>query len=189
MLRPLSAIILMSGFQLASAQASPNIDYKNIFSGEENWSAKKEFLAWATPMEKKDEKKPCRPEIKKRIAEVDNGVLFCEQVATLNTVPAIIVWANFKTAKPSQYGHDCNAGLIYLDQKQKIVENSPADCDYVKNIEDPASTPILVFKVNRSGAVGMVFDGHGEECWGRAVLEQKGRLFEHVHELYWNCLQ
>lgn len=93
MLRPLSAIILMIGFQLSSAQASLNIDYKNIFSGEENWSTKKEFLAWATPMEKKDEKKPCRPEIKKRIAEVDNGVLFCKQVATLSSVPAVIVWA------------------------------------------------------------------------------------------------
>jgi len=173
--------------------APPVAEYGQIFAGD-NWISSDTFLNWATPLQLHDSgKMECSQEIRRRISKSANNVLFCEQVGTLesdeNSLSPKIVWAIIKLAQPSAYGHDCNAGIIYLDSSRTIIENSPATCDYVVKIEDPADVPIAVFQVTNTGALGIVFDGHGAECAGRAVLVQKANSFERVHELYWRCSQ
>lgn len=170
---------------------SPN--YKKIFTGK-HWQTSHEFKGWAESLGiSKENNGKCSNAIKDRIAEVKDGVLYCQKVGQINlaqeNASATLVWALIRKARSSQYGHDCNAGLVYLSQTEKIAENSPVDCAYVQKIDDPASVPVSVFRVKSIHNIGIVFDGHGAECAGRAVLEQMGNVFKQVYSIYWNCSQ
>jgi hypothetical protein len=184
---------LLFTFQITYAASSKEIDYKKIFVKSENWATSAAFLKWATPLNSHNKQMECSLAVKKRILSNPNKVLKCKQVSTVhsdkNTESALIVWANFKTIKPSVYGHSCNAGLVYLSKTKKIVEDSPADCKYVQDIEDPFSEPILIYKVKNNGAIGIVSYGQGAECGGRSAIEQKDNQFKEVHIFEMNCIQ
>ncbi len=169
-----------------------NIDYSKIFSGE-NWKTSAAFLSWAKPLPMRNsENMKCSERTKKRLADSINRVLFCEELATLEPEghgePAQLIWAIIRSTASSPHGHDCNAGMVYLDRTQSIIEDAPAICRYSLNIPDPSDTPIFAFQVTRTGELGIVFDGHGAECGGRAVLKQDGDSFERIHEFYWDCV-
>jgi hypothetical protein len=179
--------------QAVYAQPNTNIDYKKIFVKNSVWETDPTFLKWATPLNSQNTSIDCSLAIKKLIRSNPNKVLSCKQVSTIKgdktTEPAVIVWANFKTVKPSEYGHDCNAGLIYLSKTKKIVEDSPASCEYVEAIEEPFSDPILIYKVRTNGAIGIIAYGQGAECGGTSAIEQAGNQFHEVHVFEWSCMQ
>ncbi|WP_129128225.1 hypothetical protein [Geomonas oryzae] len=173
------------------ARSEQTMDYNKIFKGEA-WAGSTAFLQWARPLAiKSSANVPCSDRILRRLTDSAENVLFCRQVAELKVdglvEPAELVWAIVRKATPSSYGLDCNAGIVFLDNKQMITEDGPSDCEYSLGIVDPAYTPIMVFLVKLTGEMGIVFDGHGAECGGRAVLKQEGRIFKQVHELYWTC--
>jgi hypothetical protein len=184
--------LIFIGQATAGAMSSNGSDFGKIFAGS-NWSKGKSFTEWATPvtLQQDHRKIECGTEIKKRLTDSLRKVLFCEQVASLRIGGVAgsgkLIWAIVQKDAETQRIHNCNAGLIYIGEKQKIVEENPADCDYVMAIEDPSDAPFLAFQVKRTGQLGVVFDGHGAECAGRAVLLQDGAVFKKVQEFYWNC--
>ena len=188
-------ILLIGCMPLANSeevQPDQHMDYSKIFAGD-NWKTSAAFLSWANPLPMRNrENTKCSERTKKRLADSINRVLFCEEVATLepegHSEPAQLICAIVRSTTSSPYGHDCNAGMVYLDRKQSIIEDAPANCKYSLGIPDPSDTPILAFQVTRTGELGIVFDGHGAECGGRAVLKQEGDSFERIHELYWDCV-
>jgi len=171
--------------------AKPKPDYGKIFAGKK-WKTSVPFLSWAKilPLHKPENVK-CSKETKKRLVQSGDKVLYCEEVATLkregHNEPVQLVWAVLRSTAPSPYGHDCKTGIVYLDKKQTINTGDLAICKYALEIEDPADTPVLAFQVAQTGEMGVVFDGHGAECGGRAVLKQEGDSFKRIHEFYWNC--
>lgn len=181
-------VMLTDAEEVRSAQA---IDYNKIFAGE-TWSTSETFLSWAKPITiKSSEKTQCSDRTIRSLNSPLENVLFCQQVATLESEErgeaAHLAWTLIRTNTPSPYGHDCNVGMVYLDKKQTIKEDAPADCEYSMGIEDRADSPIMVFQVRLTGEIGIVIDGHGAECGGRTVLKQEGNSLKRVHELYWTC--
>lgn len=65
---------------------------------------------------------------------------------------------------------------------------SPVDCRYaverMPKTEERASYPVVIFKVVDSNELGIVFNGHGRECPGRAVLLKNDTVFEWVHKFH-----
>lgn len=197
-LRVLAVVVLACGAGLtggASHQESADFDYSALFAGAD-WARSRQFLDWATPIPLVGTPKvPCSDTIRSRIAGPAETVLLCEQVArTLSssqTNPTALVWALIRLPQRLPSGHDCRLGLAYLGERVDVrAGNSVADCDYVREfVEDPADTPVMLFRIKRTAELGIVFDGHGAECGGRAVLREMGGRLEVVHHLYWECSQ
>lgn len=188
----ISILFSFSSLLNLEALAESESDYKKIFAGE-SWQTSEAFLSWATPLTNLNRTKAqCSHEIKNRLADSAEKILFCEQVAKVGLdnkeESAQIVYSIRRTATPSDYGHDCRVGMSYVDKEKIILGNDPANCLDAQNIVNPSAKPIMVFRVNLTGEIGIVFDGHGAECGGRAVVRQHGSYLEWVHRLYWRCM-
>jgi len=160
-----------------------------------DWNKNKLFLSWAEPLQiKYSTKIECAGDIKRRIADPADSILLCSLVAAVKlpdkNKPAYIVWALIKRKTRSRLGHDCTCGIIYLDENRRIMpdENDHAvNCRYSMEIEDPSFTPRTVFRIKRTGDIGIVYDNHGAECWNRSVIQQEGKFFNIVHRIAGEC--
>jgi len=181
-----------TGRCMPSSQTEEAVDYKKIFSGD-NWATSMPFLAWATPLNNlKTLSAQCSEESRKKLSHSGEEILYCEKIASIGESPknsaAEIVFSIRKPTAPLESGHDCQIGMTFIGKKKIVYGEDPADCEYVQNIPNPAGKPVVVFRVNKTGNLGIVFDGHGAECGGRAVLLQQEHHFEWVHRLYWRCM-
>lgn len=167
--------------------AEENIDYKKIFSEDND----KAFSDWAKPQSfTAYSDKKCSENIKARITDPTHKVIFCEHIASISdseqSKKGQLIYSIREVSKLGS-DYDCDSGVIYLNNEKTITESSPVGCADILNIASPSDRPLKIFRIKRTGNIGMVLSNHGLECANHWVVLQENENLKRVHLLASRC--